>query len=86
MSPHATCKPKTPFPAKVVLVRTAIAGVTLFAFWFVGLIWFVTPPVTENRPTITDAIVVLTGGSLRLQSGIKLLLELGRDTMPDAER
>jgi len=75
MSPHATCKPKTPFPAKLVLVRTAIAGATLFAFWFVGLVWFVTPPATEDRSAITDAIVVLTGGSLRLQSGIELLLE-----------
>ena len=75
MSPHATCKPKTPFPAKVVLVRTAIAGATFFAFWFVGLVWFVTPPAAEDRPAITDAIVVLTGGSQRLQSGIELLLE-----------
>jgi len=75
MPPHATCKPKTPFPAKLVLVRTAIAGATLFAFWFVGLVWFVTPPATEDRSAITDAIVVLTGGSLRLQSGIELLLE-----------
>jgi uncharacterized SAM-binding protein YcdF (DUF218 family) len=75
MSPHAMCKPKTPFPAKLVLRRTAIAGAILFALWFAGLVWFATPPPIEDRPAITDAIVVLTGGSLRLQSGIELLLE-----------
>jgi uncharacterized SAM-binding protein YcdF (DUF218 family) len=75
MSPHATGKPKTPFPIKLVVRRTAIAGATLFAFWVAGLVWFATPPPAEDRPAITDAIVVLTGGSLRLQSGIELLLE-----------
>ena len=75
MSRRATCQPKIPFPAKLVVHRIALAGATLFAFWFAGLIWFATPPPTEDRPAITDAIVVLTGGSLRLQSGIELLLE-----------
>ena len=75
MSPHATCKPKTSFPAKLTLRRTAIGGAILFAFWFAGLVWFATPPPAEDLPAITDAIVVLTGGSLRLQSGIELLLE-----------
>ena len=43
--------------------------------WLAGLVWFATPPVAESRPAATDAIVVLTGGSLRLQSGIELLRE-----------
>ena len=33
------------------------------------------PPAAEDRPAATDAIVVLTGGSLRLQTGIDLLRE-----------
>jgi uncharacterized SAM-binding protein YcdF (DUF218 family) len=40
-----------------------------------GLIRFAIPPAAENRPAPTDAIVVLTGGSLRLASGIDLLRE-----------
>lgn len=40
-----------------------------------GLLWFATPPMADTRADPTDAIVVLTGGSLRLQSGIDLLRE-----------
>lgn len=40
-----------------------------------GLVWFAIPPAPENRATPTDAIVVLTGGSLRLQSGVDLMRE-----------
>ena len=43
--------------------------------WLGGLLWFATPPSGETRAAATDAIVVLTGGSLRLQSGIDLLRE-----------
>jgi uncharacterized SAM-binding protein YcdF (DUF218 family) len=49
------------------------AGVGLLVV--AGLVWFATPPTAENRAAPTDAIVVLTGGSLRLQSGIDLLRE-----------
>jgi uncharacterized SAM-binding protein YcdF (DUF218 family) len=49
------------------------AGVCLL--WLAGLIWFATPPPIESRAAPTDAIVVLTGGSLRIQSGIELLRE-----------
>ena len=41
--------------------------------WLGGLLWFATPPTADTRMAATDAIVVLTGGSLRLQSGIDLL-------------
>jgi len=51
---------------------TAAGGCLL---WLAGLVWFATPPAAESRPAPTDAIVVLTGGSLRLQSGIELLRE-----------
>ena len=43
--------------------------------WLSGLLWFATPPAADTRAAATDAIVVLTGGSLRLQSGIDLLRE-----------
>jgi uncharacterized SAM-binding protein YcdF (DUF218 family) len=49
------------------------AGVCLL--WLAGLIWFAIPPPPEDRSAATDAIVVLTGGSQRLQSGIELLRE-----------
>jgi uncharacterized SAM-binding protein YcdF (DUF218 family) len=41
--------------------------------WLGGLLWFAAAPSGETRAAATDAIVVLTGGSLRLQSGIDLL-------------
>jgi uncharacterized SAM-binding protein YcdF (DUF218 family) len=43
--------------------------------WAAGLIWFATAPSIEDLAAPTDAIVVLTGGSLRLHSGIELLRE-----------
>jgi uncharacterized SAM-binding protein YcdF (DUF218 family) len=54
------------------LVRWATAaGLSALA----GLVLFAIPPAAEDRPAATDAIVVLTGGSLRLQTGIDLLRE-----------
>jgi len=41
--------------------------------WVTGLIWFAARPAPENQSKPTDAIVVLTGGRLRLQSGMDLL-------------
>src|SRR5438445_155578 len=52
-----------------------IAGATLGAIWLAGLIWFGASPSAEVHATPTDAIVVLTGGSQRLNSGIALLRE-----------
>jgi uncharacterized SAM-binding protein YcdF (DUF218 family) len=40
-----------------------------------GLVWFTTPPAPDTRAAPTDAVVVLTGGSLRLQSGVDLIRE-----------
>ena len=55
------------------LRRIAITGVALFVLWVAGFIWFVTPPSPENQSAPTDAIIVLTGGRLRLQIGMDLL-------------
>ena len=57
------------------LCRLAIAAAALCGLWVAGLIWFATAPSVEDRDEATDAIVVLTGGSLRLHSGIVLLRE-----------
>jgi uncharacterized SAM-binding protein YcdF (DUF218 family) len=47
----------------------------LFLLWLGGLTWFARaiPDEVGDPTTATDAIVVLTGGSLRVQSGIALL-------------
>ncbi|HKW52404.1 MAG TPA: YdcF family protein [Stellaceae bacterium] len=47
----------------------------LFLLWLAGLAWFARsiPDEVRDPTTDTDAIVVLTGGSLRVQSGIALL-------------
>jgi uncharacterized SAM-binding protein YcdF (DUF218 family) len=57
------------------MLRGAAAGGALCLCWFVGLAWFATPPAPETGSRPTDAIVVLTGGSLRVESGIDLLRE-----------
>jgi uncharacterized SAM-binding protein YcdF (DUF218 family) len=41
----------------------------------VGLVRFAVPPPAESNPMPTDAIVVLTGGNLRLQTGVELMRE-----------
>jgi uncharacterized SAM-binding protein YcdF (DUF218 family) len=43
--------------------------------WLGGLLWFAKPPAADTRAAATDAIVVLTGGRSRLESGIDLLRE-----------
>lgn len=60
------------------LLRSAIIALCLAAAsWLGGLFWFVSqvpspaPPVADR----TDAIVVLTGGSERLDTGLRLLAE-----------
>lgn len=58
-----------------VLRRVAFALAVAVVLWSAGLIWFATPPAAEHGRETTDAIVVLTGGSQRLQSGLRLLGE-----------
>ncbi len=52
-------------------------GVLVIVVWIMGLIWFV-DEVPTNRTedlTRTDAIIVLTGGTGRLEAGLQLLSE-----------
>ena len=53
--------------------RIAITGAALFVLGVAGFIWFAAPPSPEDEAVPTDAIVVLTGGPLRLQNGMALL-------------
>jgi uncharacterized SAM-binding protein YcdF (DUF218 family) len=55
------------------LRRLAITSAALFVLCIVGFIWFAARPAPENESAPTDAIVVLTGGRLRLQIGMNLL-------------
>jgi len=55
------------------LHRLAIAGAVVFVTLLGGFVWFLGRPLPENEAVSTDAIVVLTGGPLRLQSGMDLL-------------
>jgi uncharacterized SAM-binding protein YcdF (DUF218 family) len=59
--------------AALRLVGIVVLGACVL--WLAGLIWFATPPPAELETVPTDAIVVLTGGSQRLQGGIDLLRE-----------
>jgi uncharacterized SAM-binding protein YcdF (DUF218 family) len=53
----------------------ALAAIAAVIAGLIGLVRFAIPPAAENDAAPTDAVVVLTGGSLRLQSGIDLLRE-----------
>ncbi len=50
-------------------------GCTVIVLWVIGLLWFASmvPERVVNTTTHTDAIVVLTGGSERLATGMTLL-------------
>ncbi len=56
-------------------LRLAGGGAIILAIWLGGLIWFASriPTAIADPDSTTDAIVVLTGGSLRVQSGLQLL-------------
>jgi uncharacterized SAM-binding protein YcdF (DUF218 family) len=51
----------------------AIAGLAGTVLLVIGLVRFAVPPPAADNGAPTDAIVVLTGGSLRLRTGIELL-------------
>lgn len=57
----------------VFLVNTVVAS--LFACWFAGLVLFLArvPDLPALPPEKADAIVILTGGSLRVREGVELL-------------
>jgi uncharacterized SAM-binding protein YcdF (DUF218 family) len=53
----------------------AAAALALACLWLGGLLWFAAaiPTAIVDSDSETDAIVVLTGGSLRVESGLALL-------------
>jgi uncharacterized SAM-binding protein YcdF (DUF218 family) len=55
-------------------IPTALIS-ALVVLWLGGFVWFLhaIPDEVSDPETVTDAIVVLTGGSLRVQSGMALL-------------
>ena len=55
-----------------LIVRLAVLGVAVGAGWAAGLVRFATqiPDTVAEPDTLTDAIVVLTGGSGRLDAGL----------------
>lgn len=57
------------------LARLVMAAAALFIAYLGGLVWFAESiTVSSADPeTLTDAIVVLTGGSQRVQTGLQLL-------------
>lgn len=73
-----TAIPRIPVSAGQRWLRRAlVAGAVIALLWLGGLFWFVSQVPHESRPVEkrTDAIVVLTGGSERLETGLKLLAE-----------
>ncbi len=66
--------PKTWTPRQRVIRGLAVLGL-LAVIWTAGLFWFAATLETELEVSDrhTDAIVVLTGGSLRVDQGIELL-------------
>jgi uncharacterized SAM-binding protein YcdF (DUF218 family) len=61
--------------ARRLLGFSAALIIALLTAWLGGLVWFARaiPDEVSDPETVTDAIVVLTGGSLRVQSGLALL-------------
>lgn len=55
--------------------RGAVAAAALCLLWLAGLVWFAEdiPRAPQGSAERTDAIVVLTGGPLRLKEGLALL-------------
>lgn len=58
--------------------RVFLAALVLLAvLWTIGLVWFMSGlgQPTADPDRVTDAIIVLTGGSLRIESGVELLAD-----------
>src|SRR5574340_600004 len=63
------------------LFRWSGLPTALAAAWLAGLIWYAAsmPEQIDDSTSATDAIVVLTGGSERLETGVALLRQkMGR--------
>ncbi|OUS12167.1 hypothetical protein A9Q97_06540 [Rhodospirillales bacterium 47_12_T64] len=59
----------------ITLKVGSFIAVAAFLFWIIGFFWFATnlPDDVTNDGQIADAIVVLTGGSDRINTGLDLL-------------
>lgn len=75
-----TAREPAPSPAAAGRLVRLAAGTVGFALgvalcWAVGLVWFAAsvPGRVDDPDTATDAIVVLTGGSERISTGLALL-------------
>jgi uncharacterized SAM-binding protein YcdF (DUF218 family) len=64
-------------PHRLAVMLAAVIVVVAIAAWLGGLFWFAhaIPTHVADPDTPTDAIVVLTGGSERLEAGLALLAE-----------
>jgi uncharacterized SAM-binding protein YcdF (DUF218 family) len=73
MDAEKPVRPRRPVVRKIAILITAI-GLAL-GIYATGLAWFAEsiPRGLDNSDEVTDAIVVLTGGQLRLQEGLVLL-------------
>ena len=58
-----------------ILAAFGLGAIGACGIWIVGLLWFVgmIPAEPRDDPRVTDAIVVLTGGSGRLEAGLDQL-------------
>lgn len=59
-------------------IATRLLSIILIAayIWVMGLLWFITQIAQapmDNDATVTDVIVVLTGGAMRVETGLELL-------------
>ena len=60
-------------------LHTLLLAVRMLAMvalaWGLGFLWFISriPDAPANEDSVTDAIVVLTGGSLRVEYGLELI-------------
>jgi uncharacterized SAM-binding protein YcdF (DUF218 family) len=73
--PETAGRRRPPRPMRCAATRVAIVVGAACVLWLAGLVWFAVPAAIESLARRTDAIVVVTGGSLRLRSGIDLLRE-----------
>jgi len=57
-----------------LICRLGLLAIGMFALWLGGFAWFIASSLSTggDPSTPTDAIVVLTGGRLRLETGLQL--------------
>jgi len=76
-SPDIRCEPAPAVIVSRLLYKIISCFLLCACLWLAGLIWFIGQIPTQQvaDDTVTDAIVVLTGGSNRLEYGLQLLAE-----------